>query len=316
MSTVLITEFMDEQAVGELSKRFDTHYDPKLANAPRKIPGLLRDAAALIVRNRTRVTAKLLQAAPSLTCVGRLGVGLDNIDLEACKKRNVAVFPATGANNLAVAEYVITMTMLLLRRAYLSTPAMLEGEWPREALIGREMTGKVMGLIGFGAIAYEVAVRAQLLGMQVVAFDPYRPADDKAWQLARNMPLETVLELADVVSLHTPLNDSTRHIINEDALKRMKNSAVIINAARGGIIDEEALAGALISGELAGAALDTFETEPLSAEAATKFSGVGNLVLTPHIAGVTEESNTRVSALIARTVRQHLEQPAVEVSAS
>lgn len=306
MSTIVITEFMDERSVAELKKSFDTHYDPELADSPKKIPGLLGDATALIVRNRTKVTAGLLDAAPGLRCVGRLGVGLDNIDLEACKGRGVAVFPATGANNLAVAEYVVATAMLLLRGAYLSTPAMLEGEYPRQELIGHEMAGKVMGLVGFGAIAYEVAVRVQLLGMQVVAFDPYRPADDAAWKLARNLPLEGVLEQADVVSVHTPLNDSTRHIINAAALKTMKDTAVIINAARGGIVDEEALAHALIAGELAGAALDVFESEPLTAEAATKFAGIGNLVLTPHIAGVTHESNVRVSAMIARTVSDHL----------
>ena len=287
MSTVVITEFMDEEAVGTLSKKLDTHYDPKLVNAPRKIPPLLGEATALIVRNRTKVTAKLLDAAPNLRCVGRLGVGLDNIDLEACKERDVAVFPATGANNLAVTEYVIGSAMTLLRGAYLSTGAMLEGAWPREKLMGRELSGKIMGLVGFGAIAYEVAVRAQLLGMPVVAFDPYRPANDPAWQLARNVSLEGVLDNADVISLHTPLTDATRHMIDATAIGRMK---------KGGVVDE--------------AALDVFETESLTAEAAEIFAGISNLVLTPHIAGVTEESNVRVSALIAKTVLEHLAQPA------
>ncbi len=306
MSRVVITEFMDEAAVKTLTAKLDTHYDPKLANSPRKIPGLLGEATALIVRNRTKVTAKLLDAAPNLQCVGRLGVGLDNIDLEACKERGVAVYPATGANNLAVAEYVIANAMILLRGAYLSTAAMLEGTWPRERLMGRELSGKVMGLVGFGAIAYEVAVRAQLLGMPVLAFDPHRPANDSAWQLARNLSLEAVLEQADVVSLHTPLNDATRHMIDVEAIARMKKGSVLINAARGGIVDEEALAKALLAGKIGGAALDVFETEPLTAEAAAAFADIPNLVLTPHIAGVTDESNVRVSALTAKTVLEHL----------
>jgi len=309
MSAVVITEFMDEPAVDTLSARLPTHYDPGLADAQERIPALLADATALIVRNRTQVTAALLEAAPKLKCVGRLGVGLDNIDLEACKDRNVAVFPATGANNLSVAEYVLSTAMLLLRGAYQSTAAMIGGHWPRQALIGRELSGHVMGLVGFGAIAREVAMRAQMLGMEVVAYDPYCPANDPAWQLARNVSLEGVLDLADVISLHTPLNEGTRHLINAQTLARMKSSAVVINAARGGVIDETALAAALHAGNLAGAALDVFETEPLTAEAAQKFDGLPNLVLTPHIAGVTEESNVRVSALIAETVLSHLGEP-------
>ena len=309
MSTVVITEFMDEEAVGRLSRKLDTHYDPKLVNAQRKIPALLGEATALVVRNRTKVTAKLLESAPNLRCVGRLGVGLDNIDLEACKARDVAVFPATGANNLAVAEYVIGNAMTLLRGAYLSMGVMLEGGWPREKLMGRELSGKVMGLVGFGSIAYEVAVRAQLLGMPVVAFDPYRPANDSAWELARNVSLEGVLDNADVVSLHTPLTDATRHMIDAEALGRMKKGAVLINAARSGVVDEAALADALRTGNLGGAALDVFETEPLTADAAAVFTDLSNLVLTPHIAGVTEESNVRVSALIAKAVLEHLAKP-------
>ena len=306
MTDIVITEFMDGAAVAALSERVPTHYDPALADAPETIPPLLSEAQALIVRNRTQVTVDLLDAAPRLRCVGRLGVGLDNIDLEACKARGVAVFPATGANNAAVAEYVIANAMILVRGAYGSSQAMLHGDWPRQKLIGRELAGKVMGLVGFGAIAREVALRAEMLGMQVIAFDPYCPADDPAWQSARNVSLDGVLGIADVVSLHVPLTGATRHMIDADALAQMKRGAVIVNTARGGVIDEAALAEALSSGALGGAALDVFETEPLTAEAAKKFAGLSNLVLTPHIAGVTEESNIRVSALIARTVLQHL----------
>lgn len=309
VSAVVITEFMDEPAVAALSARLATHYDPGLADAQDTIPALLGNAAALIVRNRTQVTAELLDTAPALKCIGRLGVGLDNIDLQACKDRQVAVFPATGANNLSVAEYVITNALALLRGSYQSTDAMIKGQWPRQSLIGRELAGGVMGLIGFGAIAREVASRARMLGMQIIAYDPFCPTDDPAWQTTRNASLEEVLGQADVVSLHTPLNETTRHLINSETLAKLKNGAIIINAARGGVIDEDALAAALRSGSLAGAALDVFETEPLTAVAAEKFRGLPNLVLTPHIAGVTVESNVRVSALIAQTVLSHLGEP-------
>ena len=306
MSRIVITEFMDDAAVAALSQRHETHYDQGLADRQEEIPTLVADAAALIVRNRTQVNAALLDAAPGLKCVGRLGVGLDNIDMDACKARGVAVYPATGANNASVAEYVIANAMLLLRGAYQSTGAMLRGDWPRQALMGRELAGHTMGLIGFGAIAREVAVRAGVLGMDIVAYDPHLMADDPGWQLARNLSLDGVLELADVISLHTPLNDGTRHMIDAEALAKMKKDAVIINAARGGVIDEEALASALAQGRLGGAALDVFETEPLTAEAAMKFSGLNNRVRTPHIAGGTVESNIRVSALTAQNVLNHL----------
>jgi (S)-sulfolactate dehydrogenase len=307
MARIVVTEFMDDDAVAALSLHHATHYDPDLADRQEAIVPLLADAAALVVRNRTQVTAALLEAAPELACVGRLGVGLDNIDMQACRARGIAVYPATGANNLSVAEYVIANTMGLLRGAYQSRDAMLAGEWPRQALIGRELAGQVMGLVGFGGIAREVALRASVLGMQVVAHDPYCPADDPGWQLARNLSLDGVLETADVISLHVPLTDATRHMIDADALAGMKPTAVVINTARGGIIDEAALAAALSNGKLAGAALDVFENEPLTADAAAKFQGLDNLVLTPHIAGVTKESNVRVSAVTARAVLAHLD---------
>lgn len=191
MAEIVITEFMDQSAVDQLSARFNTHYDPTLADHQVDIAAKLDSASALIVRNRTQVTQDLLAKAPALKCLGRLGVGLDNIDMDACKAAGVAVYPATGANNLSVAEYVINNAMLLLRGAYQSTDAMLRGEWPRQALIGRELSGRVMGLVGFGAIAREVAERARMLGMDIVAYDPYCPADDEPGNWVAAFPLMT-----------------------------------------------------------------------------------------------------------------------------
>jgi (S)-sulfolactate dehydrogenase len=307
MPDIIITEFMDETAVASLKARYDTVYDPALVDQPEKLAMMVSEARALVVRNRTQVRGTLLESARKLSCVGRLGVGLDNIDMEACKARDVAVYPATGANDLSVAEYVITTAAMLLRHAYTANEAMLSGKWPRQALAGRELAGKTLGLVGFGSIAREVAWRAQMLGMTVLAYDPYSPADDPAWRLARNVSLDGLLETADVVSLHTPLTDQTRHMIDAGALARMKADAILINAARGGIVDEAALAAALKEGRPGGAALDVFETEPLTAEAGEKFKGIANLVLTPHIAGVTEESNERVSYMIAEKVLAHLD---------
>ena len=303
---ILITEFMDDAAVAALRARHETVYDPGLADRQAEIPGKMAGVQALIVRNRTQVTEALLAAAPDLACVGRLGVGLDNIDMAACESRGVTVYPATGANNLSVAEYVITAAMTLLRRAWFSNAAMLAGEWPRQACAGRELAGKTLGLIGFGAIARDTARLARSLGMEIVAFDPFVQAGDPGLGGTRLLSLDEVLARSDVVSLHVPLTNETRHLIGESALRRMRKDAIVVNAARGGVVDEAALAAALEDGRIGGAALDVFETEPLTAEAAERFAGLSNLVLTPHIAGVTEESNTRVSALIAERVLVHL----------
>lgn len=306
MPDIVISEFMDEAAVATLREDFDTLYEPSLIDRPAELAAAVKQARALIVRNRTQVRGAVLESASTLECVGRLGVGLDNIDTDACAARGITVYPATGANDLAVAEYVITMALVLLRGAYDSSAAVAAGEWPRQALIGGEASGRTIGLVGFGAIAREVARRAEALGMAVIAYDPFLPEDHAAWKGARNVTLDRLLADADVVSLHTPLTPDTRHMIDTAAIGRMRKDAVLINAARGGIVDEEALCAALREKRIAGAALDVFEEEPLSAEKGAGFRGLKNLVLTPHIAGVTRESNVRVSHKIAQTVLQHL----------
>ena len=307
MPDIVISEFMDEAAVARLRARHDTLYDPGLCDRPDELREHVAGARALVVRNRTQVRGALLEGATRLACVGRLGVGLDNIDGDACAARGIAVYPATGANDLSVAEYVITAALVLLRRAFLSSAAVAAGEWPRQRLIGGELAGRTMGLVGFGAIAREVAWRAQALGMQIAAFDPHLMADDPAWRFARNVSLDGLLEIADVVSLHVPLTPSTRGMIGARQLAAMRPGAILVNAARGGVVDEAALAEALREKRVGGAALDVFETEPLTKEAGEKFAGLDNLLLTPHIAGVTEESNVRVSELIAERVLAHLE---------
>jgi len=307
VAEVVISEFMDEAALDGLKARYSVTYDPSLVDAPERLHAELADAVALIVRNRTQVRASLLDHAPRLRCVGRLGVGLDNIDMEECGRRAVAVHPATGANDLSVAEYVITAALVLLRGAWLSSAAVAAGAWPRQALVGRELSGRVVGLVGFGAIAREVAVRARALGMQVAAHDPLLAADHPAWAQARRLPLDELLKSADVVSLHVPLTAATRRMIGAAQIAAMKPGAVLVNAARGGVVDEQALADALKAGRLGGAALDVFEVEPLTAEAGARFAGIANLLLTPHIAGVTEESNIRVSRVVADKVLAGLE---------
>jgi (S)-sulfolactate dehydrogenase len=239
--------------------------------------------------------------------VGRLGVGLDNIDVPACEARGLPVIPATGANALSVAEYVVGTAMLLLRGAYQSTPAVAAGKWPRTPLSnGREIGGKVLGLIGFGSIGQLTARLATGLGMEVIAFDAMLDSDHPAYEQAgvRAAGLEEVMSMSDVLSLHVPLVESTRGLLNAARIAAMKPGAILINTARGGIVDEVALAQALRSGHLGGAAIDVFGAEPLPAS--PHFEGCPNLVLTPHVAGVTAEANERVSFLIAQKVDELL----------
>lgn len=307
----VVSEFMEEDILREQLAGWDVLYRPDLVEDRQGLLDALADADALIVRNRTRVDAELLARAPRLRVVGRLGVGLDNIDLAGCKAAGVAVCPATGANDVSVAEYVIGAAMVLLRGTFAIPSRLAGGDWARNALMnGREMQGKRLGLVGFGSIARETALRGLAMGMRVAAHDPFVAADDPAWTtpLGRIEPagLDRILAQSDVISLHVPLTDATRHLIGPEAIAAMKDGAILVNAARGGVVDEAALAQALAAGRLGGAALDVFETEPLPADQARAFADLPNVILTPHIAGLSRESNRRVSEVTVAAVRAHL----------
>ena len=306
MAEIVISEFMDDASVDRIQKLHDTLYAPDLVDRPDDLAAALGDARAWIVRNRTKVTGAMLAHAPQLQCVGRLGVGLDNIDLPACEARGVTVYPATGANDVAVAEYVVTTALMLLRGSYGRSADVAAGKWPRQEMMGREGMDKRLGLVGYGAIARQVAARARPYGFEIAAYDPFLPAGDPAWAGASSLDLAELMATSDVVSLHVPLTERTRHLVGPDVLGTMKPGAILINTARGGVVDEAALCAALKDGQLGGAALDVFETEPLTAEAGAKFAGLANLILTPHIAGVTDESNIRVGIVTADRVLAHL----------
>jgi (S)-sulfolactate dehydrogenase len=305
---ILVTEFMDERAVDRLRARHDVLYGPRLVDDAQRLHAEAAHADAIVVRNRTQVRGELLAALVRCRVVGRLGVGLDNIDVAGCEARGIRVIPATGANAASVAEYVIGTAMLLLRGAYASSAHVAAGIWPREALSGgREIGGRVLGLVGFGSIGQLTARLAHGVGMQVIAHDPLLDASDPVFSNAgvRRATFDEVLASADVVSLHVPLTDATRGLLDARRIGSMKRGAILVNTARGGIVDEVALADALRSGALGGAALDVFATEPLPPSA--HFSDCPNLLLTPHVAGVTADSNARVSFLIADKVLEGLE---------
>jgi (S)-sulfolactate dehydrogenase len=307
MSRIVITEFMDERAVAQLAARHDVLFDPTLVEAASRLIDEAAGAEAIVVRNRTQVRGELLAAMVRCKVVGRLGVGLDNIDVAGCEAQGIEVIPATGANALSVAEYVIAASMILLRGAYASTLDVAAGLWPRAALSnGREIGGKTLGIVGFGSIGQLTARLAKGVGMEVIAFDAMLGAADRVFAPGgvRRVGFDELVRTADVVSLHVPLVDATRHLFDTEGIAAMKRGAVLINSSRGGVVDEAAVAAALRSGHLGGAALDVFGSEPLVASSV--FAGCPNLLLTPHVAGVTLESNERVSMLIASKILQAL----------
>ncbi len=316
MADIVITEFFDEAVVRKLAETYDVFHEADLVDRREDLLAALGEARAIIVRNRTWVTQELLDAAPRLEVVGRVGVGVERIDWEACTARGVEVCPAYGANAITVAEYTIAALLLAWRGAFLAGQRVIDGDWPRQESIGFDLAGKTLGLIGFGNIGRAVAKRARAFEMTVIASDPYVASDDPAWAALEVQPvkLDSVLRQSDAVSLHAPLTEETRHIIDEAAIAAMKPGALLINTSRGGTVDEAAMIAALHAGQLGGAVIDVFEKEPLDAETGAAFAGVPNLILTPHIAGVTEESNQRLSAITVENVLRVLERGGAETS--
>ena len=306
MTEVLISEFMAESAVTELSNEFETLYDPALAEDRKQLVELTIRARALIVRNRTQVDGELLSGADDLEIIGRLGVGVDNIDTEACDTRGIQLVTGAGLNATAVSEYVIGAMMWSVRGLGNATSRMVAGEWPRQSFVGSEIAGRTLGLVGFGEIARAVALRAVGLGMRVVAHDPFVEPDPSIWGQVEPASLDELLAESDVVSLHVPLSEETRRLFDEERVHEMKRGAILVNTSRGGIVDEVAVTQALQRGHLGGAVFDVFDEEPLTAEGAKVFADTPNIVLTPHIAGVTQESETRIADRMVQAVREKL----------
>ncbi|TMS56980.1 3-phosphoglycerate dehydrogenase [Imbroritus primus] len=305
---IVIPEALLPGPLAQLQARHTVHYDPALVNQPEPLIAAARDADCIIIRNRTQLRGALLDAMTRCRVVGRQGVGLDNIDMDVCRARGIEVIPAIGANARSVAEYVMTTAMMLLRGAYGASAEVAAGTWPRAALGGgREIFGRTLGVVGFGSIGQVTAALARRMDMRVVAYDPMLAADAPALREhdCALLPLEELLAVSDVVTLHMPLLPQTHHLLDAQRLACMRADAVLINAARGGTVDEAALAAALRAGRLHGAALDVFETEPLGP--GSVLADVPNLLLTPHIGGVTADSEVRVSDLVTARVLAALE---------
>jgi D-3-phosphoglycerate dehydrogenase len=255
----------------------------------------------LIVRSATKVRGEILERAKELRVVGRAGVGVDNIDLAAATERGVAVLNAPAGNTVSAAELTMALILSMVRKVAAADASMRTGAWARSQFKGAELRGRTLGLVGAGRIGGEVAKRCRSFGMKVVAFDPYL-TDDRATELhAERTELAELLSRADVLSLHVPLTDVTRNMINVDSLASMKKGSFLVNVARGGVVDEAALADALESGHLAGAALDVYENEPLEKD--SKLRNAPNLVLTPHLGASTTEAQELVATEISDAVR-------------
>lgn len=303
MTDIVISEYIDPFALNKLQAEFDVHYDEDLWQKRDELASLLPGVPGLIVRNQTQVRDEVLAASDTLKCVGRLGVGLDNIDTEMCASANIAVFPATGANSDSVAELAIGGLFVMLRNAYHVTEDVVSGGWPRMQMMGREVMGKTLAIAGFGSIGRALTWRAKGLGMTVTAWDSYIPADDPVWHehgVERRETLDALIADADALSVHVPLTDETRDLVDAALIDKMKNDSVVLNLARGGIVNEQDIVDGLRTGKLAGAFLDTFDVEPLSAD--NIFSDVPNLILTPHVGARTVEADDRVCNMIATAV--------------
>ncbi len=258
------------------------------------------DAAAIVVRSGTKVTRRVIEAAPELKVIGRAGVGVDNIDLYAATERGVVVCNSPGGNTIAAAEHTIGLMLAISRKIPMAHASLRRGEWNRSAFLGTEVRNKVLGIIGLGRIGREVARRARGLDMEVIGYDPAL-SDSRCRELGvEPVELDELLEKADYVTLHVPLNDSTRHMIGREQLAKMKRGAFLINCSRGGVVDEEALAEAVESGHLAGAALDVYEGEPEPFD--SPVMRVENIVTTPHLGASTAEAQVSAAVDVAEQV--------------
>ena len=306
MARVIITEFMDESEVSRLSSHHEVLYNPDLHSNINSLLDSITDTQALIVRNKTLVNRELIDASKDLRVIGRLGVGLDNIDATYCREKGIPIVIADGANTGSVAEYVVTGLLVLFRGIMDSTSRIINGEWPRGDFIGTEVKGKTLGIVGLGSIGRAVAQKVRLLGMRVVGTDVNIEKDDPVWGEfnVQYKEFSDLVRISDAVTMHVPLNDDTKGLFDDYTLQNMRKSAILINTSRGGIVDENALVKYLKNGHLGGAMLDVFESEPLTES--RPFAGLPNLILTPHIAGVTVESNRRVSCMIVDKVMEHL----------
>jgi D-3-phosphoglycerate dehydrogenase len=300
--SILITDGLDER--GQSILRAAANVDDKTGIAADDLVKIIADYDALIIRGMTRVTASVMDAATHLKVVGRAGVGVDNIDLDAAKKRNIAVVNTPTSTTAAVAELTFGLMLALARDIPRADATMKQGEWLKKELEGVELNGKTLGIIGYGRIGMDVGKRASAFGMNVIVYDPNVTEDELKHSDAEPVSIQDLYAWSDFISLHLPLNVQTRDLVGSLAFSQMKDGVRIVCAARGGILDEQALVNALNSGKVAGAALDVFEQEPPGLTEAVSHPRV---IATPHIGAQTAEAQSRASEDIANEILSALQ---------
>ncbi|HEX3348875.1 MAG TPA: phosphoglycerate dehydrogenase [Acetobacteraceae bacterium] len=302
MPKVLISDKLSTAAV-EIFRARGIDADVKPGLSPADLRAIIADYDGLAVRSSTKVTRELLEVADNLKVVGRAGIGVDNVDIKSATARGVVVMNTPYGNTITTAEHAIALMFALARQVPEASASTKAGKWEKNRFLGVELSGKTLGLIGCGNIGSIVADRAQGLKMRVIAYDPYL-TEHRAVDLGvEKVELDDLLARADIISLHAPLTDSTRNVLSPEAIARTKKGVRIINCARGGLVDEAALADALVSGHVAGAALDVFEMEPATA---SPLFGLENVVCTPHLGAATAEAQENVALQIAEQMSDFL----------
>jgi len=300
MDSVLITDAVDAVCI-DLLKANGIAAEVHLKRSPEELESLAAEATGWIIRSGTRITAALIDAAPKLKVIGRAGVGVDNIDLEAATRRGILVINAPDGNTISTAEHTVAMLMALARHIPSANASLWAGKWERKTFLGSELYEKTLGIVGIGKIGQAVAERMRGFGMQVMGFDPVLSTDVAERLGITLVPLEEIFERSDFITVHTPLNDATRGLLNQETLARCKPGVRVVNCARGGIVDEGALLAALESGHVAGAALDVYSIEPPPA-ALQALLQHPNIVATPHIAASTDEAQVKVARQVTEQV--------------
>ena len=298
MIKILITEFIDSHSLQNINKEFDVIYKKDAWQNKDFLEKEIQKFDGVIVRNKTSLDKNILVNASNLKFIGRLGVGLDNIDTEYCKKNNIIVQPATGMNSDSVAEYVVNSSLTLLKKSQIINEQTLQGKWPRTSIVTKELKGKTLGLIGFGDISKKVLKLINVFDVACIAYDPFINSKQMEVDNIKKVSFDEILNLADIISIHVPLNNETKYLFDRQAFIKMKKQPIIINSSRGGIINEKDLIDAYRNKYISGFALDVFENEPINETFYKNISNDMNCILTPHIAGVTAESNVRVSNFI------------------
>ena len=301
---ILISDNLSNVGVDVL-KRFEKFtVDKKVGLSPDEIKKIIGEYDALIVRSETKVTADIIAAGEKLRVIGRAGTGVDNIDVLAATQRGIVVMNAAGGNSVTTAEHTLALLMSMARKVPQAAAKLKAGKWDKKSFMGTELNHKTLGIIGLGNIGKIVASRGQGLGMKVIAFDPFLTKEATQRSGLELVSLDELFQRSDFITVHTPLTDETRGVINEAAFAKMKDGVRVINCARGGLIDETALYNAIKSGKVAGAALDVFVQEPPPAD--HPLIGLDEVVVTPHLGASTNEAQESVAVTIAEQVGAYL----------